>query len=102
MCVSRVHAAILASIGRLNISLARKRASTTTFPGNRMAAKKIDALRPRPGAGDGNAFRSAARLMAAIDANDAWEVIEDEESRSFNYFLDMGDADEGVNSQAGS
>ena len=28
------------------------------------------------------------RLIAAIDANDAWEVIEDEESRTYNYFLE--------------
>lgn len=35
------------------------------------------------------------RLMAAIDANDAWEVIEDEESRSFNYFLDMDASENG-------
>jgi Kef-type K+ transport system membrane component KefB/mannitol/fructose-specific phosphotransferase system IIA component (Ntr-type) len=28
------------------------------------------------------------RLLTALDANDAWEVIESEESRNFNYFLD--------------
>ena len=28
------------------------------------------------------------RLMTALDANDAWEVIESEESRNFNYFLE--------------
>jgi fructose PTS system EIIBC or EIIC component len=28
------------------------------------------------------------RLAAAIDANDAWEIIEDEEARPFNYFLE--------------
>ncbi len=32
-----------------------------------------------------------SRLMAAIDANDAWEVVESEESRSFNYFLETDD-----------
>ncbi len=35
------------------------------------------------------------RLVAAIDANDAWEIIEDEETREFNYFLgDNGDETE--------
>ena len=28
------------------------------------------------------------RLIAALDANDAWEVLESEESRSYNYFLE--------------
>lgn len=28
------------------------------------------------------------RLLAAINANDAWEVIEGEETRNYNYFLD--------------
>lgn len=28
------------------------------------------------------------RLMAAVDANDAWEIIEYEEARDFNYFLE--------------
>lgn len=28
------------------------------------------------------------RLMAALDANDAWEVIESEQSRPYNYFLE--------------
>ncbi len=28
------------------------------------------------------------RLIAAIDANDAWEIIESEEGRSYNYFLE--------------
>ncbi|MBP8132389.1 MAG: cation:proton antiporter [Candidatus Hydrogenedentes bacterium] len=28
------------------------------------------------------------RLLAAMDANDAWEVIEGEETRNYNYFLD--------------
>ena len=31
------------------------------------------------------------RLISAIDANDAWEVVESKESRTFNYFLEMGD-----------
>lgn len=35
------------------------------------------------------------RLMAAIDANDAWEVIEYEEARSFNYFLDLEEEETG-------
>lgn len=33
------------------------------------------------------------RLMAAVDANDAWEVIEGEESRSINYFLEADEED---------
>jgi len=37
-----------------------------------------------------------SRLIAAIDANDAWEVLESEESRTFNYFLEM-DEDEASN-----
>ena len=28
------------------------------------------------------------RLLAAINPNDAWEIIEDEEARSYNYFLE--------------
>ncbi len=28
------------------------------------------------------------RLIAAINANDAWEVIEGEEARNYNYFLE--------------
>ena len=28
------------------------------------------------------------RLIAALDANDAWEVLESEQSRSYNYFLE--------------
>ena len=28
------------------------------------------------------------RLFAAVDANDAWEIIESEEARGFNYFLE--------------
>lgn len=31
------------------------------------------------------------RLIAAVDASDAWEVIEGEESRSINYFLELDD-----------
>jgi Kef-type K+ transport system membrane component KefB/mannitol/fructose-specific phosphotransferase system IIA component (Ntr-type) len=31
------------------------------------------------------------RLLNAMDANDAWEVIESEESRNFNYFLEADD-----------
>lgn len=37
-----------------------------------------------------------SRLINAIDANDAWEVVESEESRSFNYFLEIGDEDTGA------
>lgn len=33
------------------------------------------------------------RLVAAIDANDAWEIIESEESRNYNYFLDEAEGD---------
>ncbi|MCP4640885.1 MAG: PTS transporter subunit EIIA [bacterium] len=33
------------------------------------------------------------RLVAAIDANDAWEVIEDEEARGYNYFLEGEDGE---------
>ncbi len=33
------------------------------------------------------------RLIAATDANDAWEILEDEESRGFNYFLEGNDLD---------
>jgi mannitol/fructose-specific phosphotransferase system IIA component (Ntr-type) len=33
-----------------------------------------------------NAIRE--RLVVARDANDAWEIIEDEEARPYNYFLD--------------
>ena len=33
-----------------------------------------------------NMIRS--RLIAAINANDAWEVIEGEETRNYNYFLE--------------
>lgn len=29
-----------------------------------------------------------ARLLAATDANEAWEILEDEETRDFNYFLE--------------
>jgi Kef-type K+ transport system membrane component KefB/mannitol/fructose-specific phosphotransferase system IIA component (Ntr-type) len=36
-----------------------------------------------------------SRLISAIDANDAWEVVESEESRPFNYFLE--EEEEGVN-----
>ena len=36
-----------------------------------------------------SAIRS--RLITAIDANDAWEVVESKESRSFNYFLEMAE-----------
>ncbi len=32
------------------------------------------------------------RLIAAIDANDAWEVIEGEEARTYNYFLEEDDS----------
>jgi len=32
------------------------------------------------------------RLIAAIDANDAWEVIEGEEARTYNYFLEEDEA----------
>lgn len=37
--------------------------------------------------------RVRTRLMAAVDANDAWEVIEGEESRNYNYFLEGDDAE---------
>ncbi|MBN2307911.1 MAG: PTS sugar transporter subunit IIA [Candidatus Hydrogenedentes bacterium] len=33
------------------------------------------------------------RLIAAIDANDAWEVIEGGEARSYNYFLSEADGE---------
>ena len=33
------------------------------------------------------------RLLAAIDANDAWEVIESEENSPYNYYLDEEDLD---------
>ena len=36
------------------------------------------------------------RLVAAINANDAWEVIEGEDARTYNYFLGEGAADEPV------
>ncbi|MCH7958548.1 MAG: PTS sugar transporter subunit IIA [Candidatus Hydrogenedentes bacterium] len=32
-----------------------------------------------------------ARLIVALDANDAWEVLESEESRSYNFFLEEED-----------
>ncbi len=32
--------------------------------------------------------RIRTRLLAAIDANDAWEVIEGEDARDYNYFLE--------------
>jgi len=35
------------------------------------------------------------RLIAAIDANDAWEVIEGEESRNYNYFLEQDEQEVG-------
>ena len=31
------------------------------------------------------------RLISAIDANDAWEVIESKESRNYNYFMEVED-----------
>ncbi len=34
------------------------------------------------------------RLLAAIDANDAWEIIESEDTRNYNYFLDQEGAGE--------
>jgi len=37
--------------------------------------------------------RLRTRLQAAIDANDAWEVIESEDSRDFNYFLEEENAE---------
>ena len=30
------------------------------------------------------------RLLAAINANDAWEIIEGEDTRNYNYFLEEG------------
>jgi len=33
------------------------------------------------------------RLVAALDANDAWEVIEDEEARPYNYFIEEQEDD---------
>ncbi len=33
------------------------------------------------------------RLTAAIDANDAWEIIEDKEARPYNYFLEEQEDD---------
>lgn len=36
------------------------------------------------------------RLTAAMDANDAWKVIESEESRGFNYFLEMDSEENGA------
>ncbi len=41
-----------------------------------------------------------SRLITAIDANDAWEVVESEESRSFNYFLEMGEDENGNGNSA--
>ncbi len=41
-----------------------------------------------------NAIRT--RLLAAIDANDAWEIIESEDTRNYNYFLDQEGLDEEV------
>ncbi|MCF6287538.1 MAG: PTS sugar transporter subunit IIA, partial [Candidatus Hydrogenedentes bacterium] len=35
------------------------------------------------------------RLVAAINANDAWEVIEGEEARNYNYFLEEGGLERG-------
>jgi hypothetical protein len=29
-----------------------------------------------------------SRLVTALDANEAWEVIESEETRNYNYFLE--------------
>ena len=65
MFVSRVLAAILASIGRSKFRLARKRAGSKAFPDSGTAAKKPNVSRLRPGARDGNAFRSAARPEVA-------------------------------------
>lgn len=31
------------------------------------------------------------RIIASIDANDAWEIIESEEVRDFNYFIEAGE-----------
>jgi PTS system nitrogen regulatory IIA component len=41
--------------------------------------------------------RIRTRLIAAIDANDAWEVIESEETPNYNYYLDdaANETDEG-------
>jgi Kef-type K+ transport system membrane component KefB len=41
--------------------------------------------------------RVRLRLIAAVNANDAWEIIEDEESRGYNYFLE----DDGVTPSKG-
>lgn len=41
------------------------------------------------------------RLVAAIDANDAWEIIEDEEARGYNYFLE-GDEEETAEEPSGA
>ncbi len=37
------------------------------------------------------------RLAAAIDANDAWEIIEGEEARPYNYFLEEQEDDQNGN-----
>lgn len=42
------------------------------------------------------------RLVAAIDANDAWEIIESEDSRNYNYFLDEAEGEPGDARQAAS
>jgi Kef-type K+ transport system membrane component KefB/mannitol/fructose-specific phosphotransferase system IIA component (Ntr-type) len=40
------------------------------------------------------------RLISAIDPNDAFEIIESEESRGYNYFLEQGDEGEGDKDEA--
>lgn len=44
--------------------------------------------------------RIRTRLIAAVDANDAWEVIESKESRSYNYFLESDGEENGGPAQA--
>ncbi len=62
MFVSRVLAAILASIGRKKFRLTGKRAGSTAFPDSGTATKEPIVSRLRLGAYGGNAFRSAMRL----------------------------------------
>jgi len=44
--------------------------------------------------------RVRTRLIAATDANDAWEVIESKESRSYNYFLESDGEENGETGRA--
>jgi PTS system fructose-specific IIC component len=54
-------------------------------------AKHLQVLAGVTGMVQDEAIRS--RLIAAVNANDAWEVIEAEENRNYNYFIEEPDAE---------